>query len=184
MAVKVATDGGVRKVGVAVIDTSRGWIGVCEFVDNDQLSTFESVVVQQGCVHHFTCCPRINLECVVATGGALLMLLLSLCSCRSAAACVQGRSAAFYSDSGTNVGGAIGSIIMTIIAAPPPPPAPPVYHHHHHYNHSPTTYAHHHHHHHRAKECLMAEAVDSPDGQKVAHIAERSRMLVSPRKKR
>jgi DNA mismatch repair protein MSH2 len=29
----------------------------------------------------------------------------------------------------------------------------------------------------------MAEAVDSPDGQKLAHIAERSRMLVSPRKK-
>lgn len=29
----------------------------------------------------------------------------------------------------------------------------------------------------------MAEAVDSPDGQKLAHIAERSRMLVSPRRK-
>jgi len=82
MAVKVANDGGSRKIGVAVIDTTRFWIGVCEFVDNDQFSTFESVVVQQG-----------------------------------------------------------------------------------------------------AKECLMAEAVDSPDGQKLAHIAERSRMLVSPRRK-
>ena len=48
MAVKVATDGGTRKIGVAVVDTARFWIGVCEFVDNDQFSTFESVVVQQG----------------------------------------------------------------------------------------------------------------------------------------
>lgn len=48
MAVKVASEGGARKLGVAIVDTTRYWIGLCEFVDNDQFSTFETVVVQQG----------------------------------------------------------------------------------------------------------------------------------------
>lgn len=113
---------------MAVVDTSRGWIGVCEFVDNDQLSTFESVVVQQGVCHN--CCLSRYTVLITTDVGSLnsdkyICVFSFLC--------------------------AHASML------------------------SPT--------HTGAKECLMAEAVDSPDGQKLAHIAERSRMLVSPRKK-
>jgi DNA mismatch repair protein MSH2 len=49
MAVKLGSEGGGGKlVGVAFCDTNANTIGVCEFADNDQFTTFESIMVQLG----------------------------------------------------------------------------------------------------------------------------------------
>ncbi|EGD78393.1 MSH2-Ex5 isoform [Salpingoeca rosetta] len=48
MAVKLATEGQERVVGLAFCDVTANELRVCEFVDNDQFSNLEALVVQVG----------------------------------------------------------------------------------------------------------------------------------------
>lgn len=59
IAVKFLNDGGHRLVGVGYCDATLRELGVCEFVDNDQFSNLEALIVQLG--------PR---ECLIPSGDA------------------------------------------------------------------------------------------------------------------
>lgn len=65
MAVTMSNIDGIKTVGVAYCDTSKGQLGACEFADNEHFSILESIILQLGAkeiVMLKVCLPRPGVE--------------------------------------------------------------------------------------------------------------------------